>query len=448
MIGSSLGFMPAPSTIIGRSSLVVRQPVVSRAAVKIGLRIRRSYDLSGRLIRRTALRGNGQMPLPLLALFLTAFAIGTAEFVIAGLLPEVSTHLSVTIPTAGYLITCYAIGVAVGGPLLGILTTRMSRKLTLLLLIGTFTAGQGLCALAPNFELLMLARLIVSFAHGAFFGVATIVATNLVSEDKRGSAVALLLAGITIANILGVPAGTAIGNFFGWRATFWAVGALSLLAFTASAWLLPADKAPHERKSNLANEFRVLGRQGVYLSIAIIITTMVGQFALFTYIAPLLITVTGISAGIVPWLLLLFGVGSTLGVFVGGRLTDWKLMPSLIGILLLQAAIYALLGATVYMPVLMAVSVLLWGGSNFAFGAPVQTRILNWANDAPNLASTLIPSAFNVGIAIGAVVGSTALDHGLGYAALPWFGFFFSLTAAGIALVSWNIEKRTTPATA
>ncbi|MDB5562740.1 MAG: hypothetical protein JWN11_2158, partial [Hyphomicrobiales bacterium] len=158
--------------------------------------------------------------------------------------------------------------------------------------------------------------------------------------------------------------------------------------------------------------------------------------------APLLITVTGISADIVPWLLLLFGVGSTLGVFIGGRLTDWKLMPSLIGILLLQAVIYALVGAVVYTPILMAISVVLWGGASFAFGAPVQTRILNWANAAPNLASTLIPSAFNIGIALGAVIGSTALEHGLGYAFLPWFGCLFSLVAAGTAFVSWTIEKR------
>ncbi|MDB5561492.1 MAG: hypothetical protein JWN11_910, partial [Hyphomicrobiales bacterium] len=191
------------------------------------------------------------MPLPLLALFLTSFAIGTAEFVIAGLLPEVSTHLGVTIPTAGYLITAYAIGVAVGGPVLGLLSAKFSRKATLLALVGTFTIGQAFCALAPNFELLMVARLIVSFAHGAFFGVATIVASNLVPAEKRGSAVALLLAGITIANILGVPAGTAIGNVFGWRATFWAVGVLALIALLANAWLLPADAARHEEKSNL-----------------------------------------------------------------------------------------------------------------------------------------------------------------------------------------------------
>jgi DHA1 family inner membrane transport protein len=382
------------------------------------------------------------MPLPLLALFLTSFAIGTAEFVIAGLLPEVSTHLGVTIPTAGYLITAYAIGVAVGGPVLGLLSAKFSRKATLLALVGTFTIGQALCALAPNFEMLMVARLIVSFAHGAFFGVATIVASNLVPAEKRGSAVALLLAGITIANILGVPAGTAIGNVLGWRATFWAVGLLALIALLANAWLLPADPARHEEKSNLRNEFRALGRQGVYVSLIIIIAAMIGQFSLFTYIAPLLITVTGISADIMPWLLLLFGIGSTLGVFIGGRLTDWKLMPSLIGILLLQALIYALLTAVVHAPIPMAISVLLWGGASFAFGAPVQTRILNWANAAPNLASTLIPSAFNIGIALGAVIGSTALEHGLGYALLPWIGCLFSIIGAGIALVSWTIEKR------
>ena len=381
------------------------------------------------------------MPLPLFALFFTAFSIGTGEFVIAGLLPDVSANLGVTIPTAGYLVTAYAIGIAIGGPLTALLVSRLPRKPALLWLIGAFTFGTALCALAPSYPWLMVARVFVSFSHGAFFGVAAIVATNLVPPEKRGSAVALLLAGITVANILGVPAGTAIGNAFGWRATFWAVGLLTALALAATAILLPKSIAGEHKQGNLGQEFRALGRQVVYLSLAVIVIAMIGQFSLFTYIAPLLTTVTGVSENLVPWLLLLFGVGSTLGVLAGGRLADWKLMPSLIGMLAMQAVVYAALAWCIHDALATSILIVLWGAASFAFGAPVQTRVLHWTADAPNLASTLIPTAFNIGIALGATLGAAALDQNWGYDSLPWIGFVTALAAGALALVSWALEK-------
>lgn len=389
------------------------------------------------------------MPLPLIALFLTAFGIGTAEFVIAGLLPEVSTDLGVSIPTAGFLITAYAIGVAVGGPIVTLLTARFSRKATILALVAAFTIGQALCALAPTYPLLMAARLLVSVGHGAFFGVAAIVATRLVPPEKAGSAVAMLLAGITVANILGVPGGTAIGNMFGWRATFWAVGLLALASFLATAILLPADQpeAAHERAS-IAAQFKVLGRPVIFLSFAVIIVAMIGQFAVFTYIAPYLITVTQVPQDLVPWLLLLFGLGSTAGVFAGGRLADWKLMPSLLGMLVALAIVYAAMALSSYNAIAMGICILLWSGLSFGFGAPVQTRILKAAADAPNLASPLIPTAFNLGIALGASIGAAALEQGWGYVSLPWIGCVVSVAAAVIALMSWNAgQPRSAPAT-
>jgi len=389
------------------------------------------------------------MPLPLIALFLTAFGIGTAEFVIAGLLPEVSTDLGVSIPTAGFLITAYAIGVAVGGPIVTLLTARFSRKATILALVTAFTIGQALCALAPTYPLLMAARLLVSVGHGAFFGVAAIVATRLVPPEKAGSAVAMLLAGITVANILGVPGGTAIGNMFGWRATFWAVGLLGLASLLAAAILLPADQpeAAHERTS-IAAQFKVLGRPVIFLSFAVIIVAMIGQFAVFTYIAPYLITVTQVPQDLVPWLLLLFGLGSTAGVFAGGRLADWKLMPSLLGMLVALAIVYAAMALSSYNAIAMGICILLWSGLSFGFGAPVQTRILKAAADAPNLASPLIPTAFNLGIALGASIGAAALEQGWGYVSLPWIGCVVSVAAAVIALMSWNAgQPRGAPAT-
>jgi DHA1 family inner membrane transport protein len=382
------------------------------------------------------------MSLPLLALFVAAFALGTAEFVIAGILPDVAAGLGVTIPVAGYLITCYAIGIAVGGPVLALLTKKLARRTLIVWLCATFTIGQALCALAPNFEMLILARIIVAVSHGTYFGIAAIVATGLVPEEKRGSAVALLLAGLTVSNILGVPGGTAIGNAFGWRAAFWAVGALGLIATLAIAVLLPRNAGNGANGGSFMRELKALGRQQIMLSLAIVILVMIGQYSLFTYIAPLLLTVTGLSQNLVPWLLLLFGVGSTIGVFIGGRLADWQLMPSLIGIMLLQVCAYVLIVVVSPYPILMGICVVFWGGANFAFGAPIQSRVLQWAADAPNLASTLIPTGFNIGIAIGAVLGAEMLENGFGYRDLPWIGAVTLALSCAIAITSLILEKR------
>jgi DHA1 family inner membrane transport protein len=382
------------------------------------------------------------MSLPLLALFVAAFALGTAEFVIAGILPDVAAGLGVSIPVAGYLITCYAIGIAVGGPVLALLTKKLSRRTLIVWLCATFTIGQALCALAPNFEMLILARIIVAVSHGTYFGIAAIVATSLVPEEKRGSAVALLLAGLTVSNILGVPGGTAIGNAFGWRAAFWAVGALGLIATLAIAVLLPKNAGNGANGGSFMRELKALGRQQIMLSLAIVILVMIGQYSLFTYIAPLLLTVTGLPQNLVPWLLLLFGVGSTIGVFIGGRLADWQLMPSLIGIMMLQVCAYVLIVVVSPYPILMGICVVFWGGANFAFGAPIQSRVLQWAADAPNLASTLIPTGFNIGIAIGAVLGAEMLENGFGYRDLPWIGAIALALSCAIAIASLILEKR------
>ncbi|MGV8854500.1 MAG: MFS transporter [Devosia sp.] len=382
------------------------------------------------------------MSLPLIALFLAAFAFGTAEFVIAGVLPEVATGLGVTIPVAGYLVTGYAIGIAIGGPLVALTTKKISRKTLILALGAVFTLGQVLCALSPSFGWLMLARVIVSVAHGTYFGIAAVVAVNLVPKDKRGFAVALILSGLTVSNILGVPGGTAIGNALGWRATFWAVGALGLVATMIIAFALPPTAGAASTSGSFVREFKALGRQQIVASLIIVILVMVGQYSLFTYIAPLLREVTGLDVNMVPWVLLLYGVGSTIGVFIGGRLADWKLMPSLIVILSLQAVAFTTLHLVSPYPLAMAVTVVLWGGVNFAFGSPVQTRILIWAADAPNLASSLIPTGFNIGIAIGAVLGASLLENGFGYRNLPLIGAVALILAVAVAAVSYWLERR------
>lgn len=382
------------------------------------------------------------MTFPLFALFLAAFAFGTAEFVIAGVLPEVALGLGISIPLAGYLVTGYAIGIAIGGPLLAVATKKLGRKSLVVLLAAGFTLGQVLCALAPNFELLMAARVFVSVIHGTYFGIAAIVAVNLVPADKRGFALALILSGLTVSNILGVPGGTAIGNALGWRATFWAVGGLGLLATVTLALFLPSGVGQASTGGSFLREFKALARQQIVTSLAIAILVMIGQYSLFTYIAPLLREVSGMDVTIIPWVLLLYGVGATIGVFIGGRLADWNLMPSLIAILSAQAVAFTLLYLISPYPVIMAVTVFFWGGVNFAFGSPVQSRVLAWAGDAPNLASTLIPTGFNIGIAIGALLGSTLLDQGFGYRNLPLIGTSVLIMAVLVAILSHWLERR------
>jgi DHA1 family inner membrane transport protein len=295
---------------------------------------------------------------------------------------------------------------------------------------------------------LLVARVLIALIHGAFFGTAMVVATAIVPESRRGFAVALILAGLTVANIIGVPLGTAIGTAFGWRMTFWAVALLGVIAFPAILALVPADQAHDGPQGSLLAEIKALGREPVYSSLAIIVLQTVGQFALFTYISPFLTEVSGIDLGVVPWLLLVIGFGSTIGVLVGGRLADWRLMASLTGILVLQVVVFALMVPFAPYPWIMGVLVLAYGALAFAFGSPVQTRILGNTRDAPLLAASLIPSAFNVAIALGAWLGGTLIDAGYSYAVLPWVGVVGSLLAAAVALASWAAERRRTSSAA
>lgn len=380
--------------------------------------------------------------LPLIALFIAAFAFGTTEFVIAGVLPQVADGLGVSIPTSGYLVSGYAGGIAVGGPLLALATKGISRKTLLLCLTVAFTIGQAACALAPDFASMLLLRIAVAVAHGAYFGVAMVVAVGLVPEDKRGMAVAVILSGLTVSNVIGVPAGTAIGNLWGWRATFWVMCALGVVAFAAMAALLPRKTGASRPSASLGSEVRVLARQQVWTSLILMLMLMIGQFGLFTYITPTLLEVTHLDENLIPWVLLLNGVGATIGVFLGGKLSDWKLMPSLITMLALQAVMLGVIYAVSPYPLPMVIAIVIWGGLNFAIGTPIQTRILTWTADASNLASSLIPSGFNVGIALAASLGAAMLNAGYGYRSLPVVGAAAMLVAVAAALASYIWEGR------
>jgi DHA1 family inner membrane transport protein len=387
---------------------------------------------------------------PLIALFIAAFAFGTTEFVIAGVLPEVADGLKVGVPTAGYLVSAYALGIAIGGPLLTIATARVPRRTLIVALTVAFVAGQAACALAPGFGSMLAFRFATAIAHGCFFGVAMVVAVGLVPPAARGRAVAVVLAGLTISNIVGVPAGTAIGNFWGWRSTFWAMFVLGIVATAAVAILLPRTAGRAAEPMGLATETRVLARQQVWTSLIIMLMLMMAQFIPFTYIAPMLREVTHLGEDAVPWLLLLIGLGSTLGVFLGGRLADGDLMRALVVLLLVQAvALLAVWLASPYaLPMALALTV--WGALNFSIGTVVQTRILAWTADAPNLASSLIPSGFNIGIALAASIGAMLLNGGYGYRSLPLIGVAAMIVGAGVALLSSAAERRagrTPPAT-
>jgi len=266
----------------------------------------------------------------LFALALASFGIGTTEFVIMGLLPDVASDLSVSIPQAGLLVTGYALSVAFGSPFLAIATASMERRKMLLLLMGVFILGNLLCALAPNYGLLMAARIVTALCHGAFFGIGSVVAAALVAPHKKAQAIALMFSGLTLANVLGVPFGTALGEAVGWRNTFFAVVVIGLAAAAALYTWLPRGIAVE--KVHLAQEVRALGGRQVILAMLISVLASASLFSTFTYIAPILETVTHISPHAVTAMLLLFGIGLTVGNYIGGRLGDWKLMPSVIGI--------------------------------------------------------------------------------------------------------------------
>ncbi|AWC22882.1 MFS transporter [Aminobacter sp. P9b] len=381
------------------------------------------------------------MPLPILALAVASFCIGTTEFVIMGLLPEVAADLGVSIPAAGLLVTGYALGVVIGAPIIAVGTAKLPRKPVLIGLAMMFVLGNLLCAIAPTYWTLMIARVITAFGHGAFFGIGSVVAASLVPANKRASAIALMFAGLTLANILGVPGGTALGEAFGWRMTFFAVVAIGLISVAAIAFLVPAGVAP-PGKGGVASEVKVLGKLQVWLAMIISALASGSLFAVFTYIKPILTDVTGVSVASVTWILLLFGGGMTIGNIIGGKLADWKLMPTAIGALVVMAAIHVALAQLGYSAPAAILLIFLWGVMTFVIVPPMQMRVVETASEAPNLAATLNQGAFNAGNAAGAWAGGAAISMGVSYADLPLVGAAIALSAFGVALFSFALDRR------
>lgn len=380
---------------------------------------------------------------PLLALAAGAFGIGVTEFAPMGLLPVIATDLGVTIPTAGLLISAYALGVMLGAPLMTLATGRVPRRALLIGLVAIFTIGNLLSAVADSYGLLLAARVVTSLNHGAFFGVGSIVAAGLVPPNRQAGAVAAMFMGLTIANVVGVPLATWAGDVLGWRASFWGIAAIGVLVMAALRFTLPRLPAP--TGGDMAAELRVLGRGPVLAALALTVIGSSAMFTVFTYIAPILREQTHASLGFVTAMLVTYGLGLTVGNWLGGKFADKSVDRTLIVTL---AALSALLIAfAVAMPFAVPTSILvfLWGIASFALVPPLQVRVMTAASEAPNLASSMNIGAFNLGNAIGAAVGGMVIAGGLGYPAVSLAG----AVAAGLGLVLVLIlTRRDTPRSA
>ena len=383
---------------------------------------------------------DSRLPLALIALAVGAFGIGTTEFVIVGLLPQVAASLAVSIPTAGLLVSGYAISVAIGAPLMTAAGSRLPRKTVLIGLMGVFIAGNLLCAVADDYAVLMAGRVIAALCHGAYFGIGSVVAADLVAPKKRARAIAMMFTGLTVANVLGVPLGTALGQAFGWRSTFWVVSALGVAGAIGILALVPHQKPVPG--AGLRGELAVFRRPQVWLALAMTALGFAGVFASFTYIAPMMTEVAGLPQGAVSWLLVLFGVGLVLGNLLGGRFADRALMPTLYTVLAALAVVLAVFAFTAHAAVPAIVTLFLLGGFGFATVPPLQMRMLASAEAAPTVASAVNIGAFNLGNALAAWLGGVVITAGYGYASTNWVGAVMTVLALGLALLSGRSDRR------
>ena len=379
------------------------------------------------------------MPIALLALTLSAFAIGTTEFVIVGLLPTVATDLGIGLPSAGLLVSLYALGVAIGAPVLTALTSKLPRKALLLGLMALFTAGNLLAWQAPGYETLIAARVLTGLAHGVFFSIGSTIATGLVPKEKAASAIAIMFTGLTVALVTGVPLGTFIGQHFGWRETFLAVSALGVVAFIGSALFVPSN-IKHTPPASLAQQAKVLAEPRLLLVYAKTAIGYGGSFIPFTFLAPILTDISGFSESAVGWVMLVYGVSVAVGNLWGGQLADrMGPIPALRIIFALLAAVLLLFNFTAPHQWLALVTVLLWGAVAFGNVPGLQVYVVKqaerYAPRAVDVASGLNIAAFNLGIAGAAWTGGLIVTH-LGLMHTPWIGALVVLVS--LALTQWS----------
>jgi DHA1 family inner membrane transport protein len=387
------------------------------------------------------------VPLAVFVLGLTVFCVGTTEVLIAGLLPLLSADLDVSVPTVGLLISGYALGVVIGGPLLTVALLKTPKKTALAGLIGVFVLGQTLGALAPSYPVLMAARVVTALAQGAFFGIGTVVAVQIAGPEARAKALAIMFGGLTMANVIGVPIGTFIGQHLGWRASFWAVDALAALSLVGILLLVPRQ---HEAQDgSIRKELAAFRKPRVWSALAVTAFSQAGLFATVSYLAPLLIHASGFDASLVPLFLCLFGVGCLAGTFLGGRFADRHLRANLhIGLIALSATL-ALLALTSSSRIAtpLVLMLMLCGVAAFSINPALQAQVVLEADEAPTLAATTNTSAFNVGNTVGPWLGGLVIGTGLGYAAPAWVGALLALGALTISLLTPQLAPRAAAAT-
>jgi len=375
----------------------------------------------------------------LFALAIGAFAIGTTEFSPMGMLPVIADGVQVSIPTAGMLVSAYAIGVMLGAPVMTLLFSRFGKRAALMSLMFIFTLGNLLSALAPDYATLLLSRLVTSLNHGAFFGIGAVVAANVVPKEKQASAIASMFMGLTVANVGGVPAATWLGQQVGWRLSFASTSGLGLLTI-AALWLTLPSGEPGARP-DVRRELKVLARPEVLLAMGTTVLGASAMFALYTYVAPVLDEITHASPGFVAFSLVLIGIGFTLGNTLGGRLADWSLDGATKLILAALAIIMTLLPLMLTTHLGAAIGLVIWGAAAFGIVPPVQMRVMQAASQAPGLASSVNIGAFNLGNAVGAALGGVVISQGLGYAAIPLVGAALAVGGLGLVWIG-NARRR------
>ncbi|SSQ06709.1 MFS family transporter [Acinetobacter baumannii] len=378
----------------------------------------------------------------LLALAIGAFAIGTTEFSPMGLLPNIANDLGISIPTAGMLITGYALGVMLGAPFMTLWFGGFARRNALIFLMAIFTVGNLIAAFSPNYMSLLGARLITSLNHGAFFGIGSVVAASIVPAHKQASAVATMFMGLTIANIGGVPLATWVGQNIGWRMSFLAISVLGIITMLALWKALPQGMVA--QKPNVKAELKVLMRTPVVLAL---LTTVLGagaMFTLYTYIAPSLTEFTHASPIFITFMLVLIGVGFSIGNHLGGRFADLSINKTLIGFLVLLIVMMVTFPILAQSQIGAAIALVIWGAATFALVPPLQMRVMSVAHEAPGLASSVNIGAFNLGNAVGAAAGALVLDLGWGYSAVSFAGAL--LAGLGLLLVLFQIKRESSPA--
>ncbi|MBU9824598.1 MFS transporter [Rouxiella badensis] len=377
------------------------------------------------------------MPLALLALAISAFAIGTTEFVTTGLLQNIANDLHVSIPQAGYLTSGYAMGVVVSAPILTILLARFNRKHTLVFLILLFIIGSVISAQSSNFEQLLIGRVLSAFCHGAFFGIGAVVATTVVDPNKKASAIALMFTGLTLANVVGVPLGTFFGQHFGWRAAFWAIAVLGVVGFVGLSILVPKQLT---EPSHILDELAVFKRPQVWLALFITAIGFSGLLASFAYISPMMTEVAGFSPDNLAWILSIYGIGLVIGNLVAAKFADRALVPTILTLLTLLVIILLLFIYTIHIKSLAIITVFFLGAIGFGTIPPLQMYVMDKATGAPTLASAANISAFNLGASGGVWLGGAAINAGYGFVSPNWVGAITS--GVGLLIAIYAMRQR------